>query len=107
MLACCDDRAHAESERRAHELQEWRADLTDGLAQQGIPVVIGSAPFVLARPGRGVHGALRERGIAVRRADTFPGLDDSWIRIAARDAAMRDRLLYALADIRQPLGAAR
>ena len=28
--------------------------------------------------------ALRARGFAVRRCDTFPGLDDSWIRIAVR-----------------------
>ncbi|CCH69627.1 hypothetical protein BN10_270017 [Phycicoccus elongatus Lp2] len=55
-----------------------------------------SAPFVLARPGRGVREALRESGIAVRRCDTFPGLDDSWVRIAVRPPAASAQLVAAL-----------
>jgi cobyrinic acid a,c-diamide synthase len=59
-------------------------------------VVAGVAPYVLARVGDGVHAALRERGVAVRRADTFPGLDGSWVRIAARSPETTARLLEAL-----------
>lgn len=40
--------------------------------------------FVLARIGIGAREALRARGITVRCADTFPGLDSSWARIAVR-----------------------
>jgi histidinol-phosphate aminotransferase len=45
-------------------------------------------PFVLARHPRAkqIREALREHGVAVRRADTFPGLDEEWLRFAARDS---------------------
>ncbi|MCA0179292.1 MAG: cobyrinate a,c-diamide synthase [Actinobacteria bacterium] len=43
-----------------------------------------------------VHSALRRQGIAVRRADTFPGLDSGWIRIAVRPPAATAALLAAL-----------
>ena len=41
--------------------------------------------------------ALRDAGWAVRRCDTFPGLDGSWVRIAARDPHTIDGLLRELA----------
>ena len=44
--------------------------------------------------------ALRERGFAVRRCDTFPGLGDHWVRIAVRDPATTDNLIAALRAIR-------
>ena len=53
---------------------------------------------MLARPGPGVHEELRRQGIAVRRADTFPGLDDSWVRIAVRAPEVTDRLFAALSS---------
>lgn len=96
MLACSDDRAVHESECRARQLAAWRAGLDEELAARGVPFVAGAAPFVLARVGAGVHAALRESGIAVRRADTFPGLDDSWVRIAVRPPDVTDQLLTAL-----------
>ena len=39
---------------------------------------------------RRVRPALRERGYAVRRGDTFPGLGPDWLRIAVRDTATTD-----------------
>jgi cobyrinic acid a,c-diamide synthase len=96
MLACSDERALAESECRARQLTLWRAGLNEALSSRGVPFVAGVAPYVLARVGAGVHAALRDNGIAVRRADTFPGLDDSWVRIAVRPPELTDRLLTAL-----------
>lgn len=96
MLACSDERAAAESQRRAGQLMQWRAELTDALTVRRIPLVAGLAPFVLARVGVGVHAALRHAGIAVRRADTFPGLDGAWVRIAARPPDATAQLLAAL-----------
>ena len=96
MLACSTPAADAESERRARELTAWRGHLALGLARLGIEHVPSTASFVLARVGAGQHAALRAAGIAVRRADTFPGLDDAWVRIAARPPAVTDHLLSAL-----------
>jgi cobyrinic acid a,c-diamide synthase len=99
MIACSDELAITESVRRANELQQWRQVLGDGLTMRGMPFVCGKAPYLLARAGHGIHAALRSRGIAVRRADTFPGLDANWIRIAVRDPAATARLLAALDGI--------
>jgi cobyrinic acid a,c-diamide synthase len=96
MLACSDARALAESDCRAQELALWRSGLSEPLGSRGVSFVAGVAPYVLARLGAGVHAALRDNGIAVRRADTFPGLDDSWVRIAVRPPELTDRLLAAL-----------
>jgi histidinol-phosphate aminotransferase len=46
-----------------------------------------------------VRAALRERGIAVRRADTFPGLTPDHLRVAVRAPADCAPLLAALTDI--------
>lgn len=101
MRACSDERAARESDRRAQQLVSWRAHLAAGLAARGVRFVAGQAPFVLTQVGRGVHTALRENGIAVRRADTFPGLDDRWVRIAVRPPDLTDQLLAALDRVRQ------
>ena len=97
MIATTGTRAAHERSARAVSLTRDRARLTQGLEALGIPHVPGQAPFVLARVRPGTHAQLRSRGFAVRRCDTFPGLDDSWIRIAVRPAAATGALLNALA----------
>jgi histidinol-phosphate aminotransferase len=69
------------------DLPRRLADTATTLSAHGFAVVDDPrGPFVLARhPGaRQIREALREQGAAVRRADTFPGLDDQWLRFAAR-----------------------
>jgi histidinol-phosphate/aromatic aminotransferase/cobyric acid decarboxylase-like protein len=60
------------------------------------------APFLLLGVGdRDVDDVIdgaRERGLALRDATTFRGLD-SHVRVAVRDPAENDRLLEALADV--------
>lgn len=99
MLACSTEEARAESRRRALQLASWRAELERGLRGLGIEVVPSTTSFVLARVGVGVHRALREAGIAVRRADTFPGLGPRWVRIAVRPPQVTARLVSALGDV--------
>lgn len=96
VVACTSPEAAREARRRAEQIGEWREHLEKGLADLGIPHLPSAASFVLAQVGHGVHGRLRAAGIAVRRADTFPGLDGSWIRIAVRPPATADVLLAAL-----------
>lgn len=97
--ACASPAAVATAARRATTLEGVRARLRDALALRGLELVDRAVgPFILTRhPDRhDLHARLRERGIAVRRADTFPGLDEGWIRVAVRDDATSQRLLDAL-----------
>ncbi|SDK68968.1 cobyrinic acid a,c-diamide synthase [Nocardioides sp. YR527] len=102
MLACATERASAEARERAERISTWRDHLETGLRDQQIEYVPSAASFVLARPGAGVREALREEGIAVRRADTFPGLGSDWVRIAVRPEDPTDQLLAALRQTREP-----
>ena len=99
ILACTAEAATAEARERAATLGRWRDHLQSGLRGRGIEHVPSSAPYVLARLGAGAHAELRARGIAVRRADTFPGLDDAWVRIAVRPPTRTADLLTALDQI--------
>jgi histidinol-phosphate aminotransferase len=91
-----------QAERDAGLLIAERDRLTDGLTALGVEVSPGSvAPYLLCRvPGRpDVREALREKGIAVRRGDTFPGLTPEHWRTAVRSSEATDALLEALADV--------
>ncbi|WP_310529028.1 cobyrinate a,c-diamide synthase [Nocardioides sp.] len=101
IIACTTARANAEAARRARTIGGWRDHLEAGLAERGVEHVPSSAPFVLARLG-GARLSLRGAGVAVRRADTFPGLDPTWARIAVRPEPMTDRLFSALDHTLQP-----
>ena len=46
-----------------------------------------------------VRLALRARGYAVRRGDTFPGLGADWLRVAVRDTATTDSFVSVLSDV--------
>lgn len=80
-------------------LAQRRPHLVDGLSARGFEVIPHSAgPFVLARhpQARSIREALRARGVGVRRGDTFPGLDDTWLRLALRSRVDCERLFGAL-----------
>jgi histidinol-phosphate/aromatic aminotransferase/cobyric acid decarboxylase-like protein len=100
MVACSTDDARTEAERRAGEIESWRHHLEESLSRMGIPHIGSRASFVLAEVGPGVHAALRQAGVAVRRADTFPGLGPSWVRIAVRPPTRTRSLLDALSVAR-------
>ena len=93
--------ALAEAARAAEELARWRAHLVAGLTALDVPMSGTHAPFVLAQVGVGAREELRACGWAVRRGDTFPGLDPSWVRIAVRDPHTIDGLLRELGRILQ------
>lgn len=100
--ACVAPRALAEAADAARGIAADRDHLVAGLrrfAGHGLRVVApAEGPFVLIRVERGaaVRGCLRGLGYAVRRGDTFPGLDEEWLRVAVRDRGTTDGFLHAL-----------
>ncbi|MFJ8080322.1 Rv2231c family pyridoxal phosphate-dependent protein CobC [Streptomyces sp. NPDC096205] len=100
--ACVGPQALAEAAHAAHRVAADRAHLLAGLesfAAAGVRVAgPPEGPFVLVRvPGATrVRARLRELGYAVRRGDTFPGLDPDWLRVAVRDRATVSDFLDAL-----------
>ncbi|KOV76900.1 Rv2231c family pyridoxal phosphate-dependent protein CobC [Nocardia sp. NRRL S-836] len=82
ITACCEPAALEESERLAREAAEHTAHAVQQL--RDLVVVPPKAPFLLLKVPPGTHAALRDKGIAVRRCDTFPGLDDTYVRVAIR-----------------------
>ena len=95
--------AEAERRSRADAVTRLRADLIRDLrAVDGLRVWDSSANFLLVQgPRPGLREALLGHGLAARRADTFPGLDDHSVRVAVRDRATNQRLVAALRDIVQ------
>ncbi|CAL9602096.1 Rv2231c family pyridoxal phosphate-dependent protein CobC [Streptomyces sp. Tu 3180] len=100
--ACVGTAALAEAARAADRVAADRAHLIEGLrgfAAHGLRVVEpAGGPFVLVRLERAaaVRARLRDLGYAVRRGDTFPGLDGRWLRLAVRDRETVDGFLSAL-----------
>ncbi len=86
IAACCAPGAVAEAAADAARLVAMRAQMTAGLQAVGASVVDGRAPFVLFNmPGADlIRKGLQNRGIAVRRCDTFVGLDEHYLRAAVR-----------------------
>ncbi|MBQ0986687.1 threonine-phosphate decarboxylase [Streptomyces sp. F63] len=99
--ACCEPAALAEAARAAERVAADREHLLARLAEFGEVAVCGPAagPFVLLRlpDAAAVRERLRERGFAVRRGDTFPGLGAEWLRLAVRDPRTTDLFADALA----------
>jgi histidinol-phosphate aminotransferase len=87
------DAARTLAHRRAH-----LAKLLDGIP--GIDVTPGAAAsFLLLHTDRtGVWQPLRDKGFAVRRGDTFPGLGPRWIRVAVRDETTSAAFVTALEE---------
>ncbi|MER7948548.1 Rv2231c family pyridoxal phosphate-dependent protein CobC [Streptomyces sp. NPDC096079] len=98
--ACVSRAALAEAEHAAHRIGVERAHLLAGLAEfDEVRTVAGAeGPFVLLRidGADAVRERLRSLGFAVRRGDTFPGLDRNWLRLAVRDRVTTNRFLQAL-----------
>ena len=84
-------------ERVAEERERMRDILS-----KNYKVYPSDAPFLLLDVGQrdvaGMVAAMRERGIAIRDATTFRGLD-SHVRVAVRLPEENDRLLEAFADV--------
>jgi histidinol-phosphate aminotransferase len=101
--ACASDIAVAAERQIAAEMAAERAYLVKLL--QDVPGVrVPGSPasaFVALRVAGAadVRLALRDRGYAVRRGDTFPGLGPDWLRVAVRDTATTDAFIATLTEV--------
>jgi histidinol-phosphate aminotransferase len=88
IAACCEPAAVAEARAGAERLQILRAEMAAALSDLGLEVAPGEAPFVLfAVPDAELmRKHLYANGIAVRRCDTFVGMDtgQGYLRAAVR-----------------------
>jgi histidinol-phosphate aminotransferase len=86
IAACCAPSARRDAEAGARQLASTRAAMVAGLRAVGVETVDGVAPFVLFTVGDAAltRKHLHTNGIAVRRCDTFVGLDGEYLRAAVR-----------------------
>jgi histidinol-phosphate aminotransferase len=86
IAACCAAEAVADAAADAMRLAQLRAQMVAGLTSVGADVVDGQAPFILFRRPDAVQlrNCLQDKGIAIRRCDTFIGLDERYLRAAVR-----------------------
>ncbi|MCP2168161.1 Rv2231c family pyridoxal phosphate-dependent protein CobC [Goodfellowiella coeruleoviolacea] len=103
VLACSQPAALAHAAELADQAVAHRAELLAALATvPGLRVEAAPrGPFVLLRvpDGELVRAELRRRGMAVRRADTFPGLTRDHLRVAVRPPEVAGPLVAALAEV--------
>ena len=101
LVACTTPAARAEADEVARRLDVHRAALLTALPAQVEVVGEPRSAFVLLRVpgGAQVRERLRERGWAVRRGDTFPGLAGDHLRVAVRDPGTSRAFASVLAEI--------
>lgn len=80
-------------------VRKERAWLKDRLEEFGFWVCPSQANFLLFRGPEYLHGALKEKGIAIRNCDNYYGLGKGWYRIAVRLHHENETLILAIAQI--------
>jgi histidinol-phosphate/aromatic aminotransferase/cobyric acid decarboxylase-like protein len=101
VVACAAAKGQEHTRALSQDMSLRLSYLVARLTEVGLDVVREPAgPFVLVhhRHAALLRDGLRRRGLALRRGDTFPGLGPQWLRIAAREPAMTDVLVAALAQ---------
>jgi len=99
--ACCEPEAVRWAQEQAAVIAQERALMLELLGEW----VVGSTggPFLLLEVADGgqVRRGLIERGIAVRRCDTFPGLTPNHLRVAVRGRVEAHTLAQTMREVLQ------
>ncbi|MGY4768973.1 Rv2231c family pyridoxal phosphate-dependent protein CobC [Kribbella sp. CWNU-51] len=102
-IACSNERALSEATNAALDIDRQRVHLLDNLRSvSGLSTYgVARGPFVLVHVEGGavLRESLRDKGFAIRRGDTFPGLGPDWLRIAVRPADVTDAFVKVLRDL--------
>ncbi|MFD0362634.1 Rv2231c family pyridoxal phosphate-dependent protein CobC [Nocardia sp. GCM10030253] len=99
ITATAESVAVAQAQERARDIAAERESMIERLTALGVDVHTPAAgPFLLLRVADGelLRKHLADQGIAVRRADTFPGLGPDYLRVAVRGAPEVDRLIAGI-----------
>ncbi|WP_084529623.1 Rv2231c family pyridoxal phosphate-dependent protein CobC [Nocardia crassostreae] len=102
IAATAEPEAVAESQRKAEAIAADREAMIPRLRELGVEVhEPARGPFLLIRvpDAELLRKRLADKGIAVRRGDTFPGLGAGFLRLAVRPAAEVDRLVAAIREV--------
>ncbi|MEV6769782.1 Rv2231c family pyridoxal phosphate-dependent protein CobC [Nocardia sp. NPDC051030] len=102
IAATSEPGAVAESQRKAQAIAADRDAMIPRLRELGVEVhEPARGPFLLIRvpDAELLRKQLADKGIAVRRGDTFPGLESGFLRLAVRPAAEVDRLIAAIREV--------
>ncbi|MBY4129877.1 threonine-phosphate decarboxylase [Rhodococcus fascians] len=97
--ACTEPFAVEQARIESERIDRERRAMIERLGTLGLEIAgPARAPFLLLRVdgADSVRERLRTMGIAVRRGDTFPGLDRHYLRVAVRDSQQVDILVDAL-----------
>lgn len=87
------------AERTRVYVAAQRAVLEAGLRGCGLRVVPGQANYLLFQSDRDLYAPLLQRGFLIRRCANFPGLDNTWFRIAVRTESENAAFLAALKEV--------
>ncbi|WP_084535404.1 Rv2231c family pyridoxal phosphate-dependent protein CobC [Nocardia yamanashiensis] len=102
IAATAEPRAVAEAQRKAEVIAAHRDAMIPRLRELGIEVHEPAAgPYLWIRvpDAELLRKRLADKGIAVRRGDTFPGADPGHLRLAVREPARVDLLVAAIREV--------
>lgn len=102
IAATAEPQAVAEAQRKAEIIAAHRDAMIPRLRELGIEVHEPAAgPYLWIRvpDAELLRKRLADKGIAVRRGDTFPGADTGHLRLAVREPARVDLLVTAIREV--------
>ena len=80
-------------------IQTERPWLKERLEGFGFRVCPSEVNYLLFRGPTDLHRKLKEKGIAIRNCDNYPGLTSGWYRIAVRRHEENEKLISAIGGI--------